>query len=650
MTRRLHSYDVFDTIVTRAFAHPRDLFVHLGTRLHRLGLHRLAPMDFAQIRWNAELAARRASPWTEVLLDDIYRELAASMRWDPPTAETARRVELEIESQHLRGIPVMRAQLAAARLQSGPLLFLSDMYLPSAILRPWLEREGVVAAGDLLLISGEVRGNKSSGQLFTAARDRIGADFSAWEHTGDHHFADVEKPRQLGITTRHFTAAHLTPRERAARGTEGEFAPEWRSLLAGAMRLARLERTAETEREAVLWDVGTSVAGPLFYGFVRWALEEAARRGLRRLYFLARDGQVFLRIAQAIQGNEPGPIACRYLHGSRLVFTGPAELADATALREMAMPRAHFHSLRQTLRQLGLDTAQPRLALPDEFAALNPDANLAPEVRTRLADWLLAPERRPAIRSALERRARTARAYLTSQGLTAGEPAGVVDAGWHGTIQRNLEIIIGDGRPVSLTGFYIGLKPLEPPATAGERLGYTNRFAPLPLNFDESHKVLVELLAQSDHGQVTAFETAGRNFTPVLHDLGPVNLDEIRLMQEAILAFARRMNETIGEAECSTGEFARAVIGLYREFHDHPTRREAGIFGFMPHADQAFEQRHATLCASPGLAGTWAAIVDYQRRPPHWWVYGQTALGQRPLLSAFIRLRRLKWRLFGRHE
>ena len=645
------SYDVFDTVVTRAFAHPRDLFVHLGSLLQQRGLWPGDPLAFAGARWEAEVAAHRSSPENAVVLDEIYHLLATRLGWTEAMACMVKSLELEIESNSLRGVPLMRSSLDSARAAAGRLVFLSDMYLPSAVLRPWLEREGVIQPQDLLLISGEVRGNKSSGALFTTAREKAGGSFAKWRHTGDHPFADVEKPRQLGITATHATHAHLTARERQARGSSGEFAPVWRSLLAGAMRLARLERVPTTGREAVLWEVGASVAGPLFYGFVRWTLSEARSRGLRRLYFLARDGQIFLRVAQAIQAAEPNPIECRYLYASRLVFSGPAEMSTAETLRELAIPRAYFHSLRQALLQLGLDEAWAARELPAAFATLDFDANLPPATREELADWLLSPERAATLRAAIERRTAIARDYLASAGLLAGEPVGLVDAGWFGSIQRNLERILGNGHaPAPLTGFYLGLKPPQPPAPVGELLGYTNLHAPLPLLLDESHKVLVELLAQSDHGQVIGFTRKDSGWAPVLNHPGPVNLAEIRLFQEAVLLFTRRMLETAGETTVDEADFARTVIGLYRGFHDAPTAREVRVWGFLPHADQLFEQRHATLCAEQKFGETLAALWDYRQRPPHWWVQGQAALGNSFPLRSFAMLKRLWWRLRGRHE
>lgn len=638
------SYDVFDTVVTRAFAHPRDLYVHLGTKL---GVP--DALEFARIRWTVERDARKKLPIAEITFAGIYAELARQLAWDEATARAAQTLELEIEARHLHAVPLMREELFAARGEASRLIFLSDMYLPSAVLRAWLEREGIAATGDVLLVSGEENASKSSGALFHAARTAHGGDFAHWRHAGDHPFADVAKPRELGIAATHHTHGHLTPREWAARGTRAEFASVWRSLLAGAMRLARVERVFGSERDAVLWETGATVAGPLFYAFVRWTLAEAARRGVKRLYFLARDGQIFLRVAQAIQAAEPGVVECRYLHASRLLFAGPAELESPAALRLLAAPTGQFHSRRQTLLQLGLDETD----WPTLFRTGDPDANLPPAEREALADWLLAPERRTLLQAALTRRATEARAYLHAEGVRAGEPIALVDTGWFGTIQRSLEHILG----APLTGFYLGLLPPGDRPTAGEALGFTNHFAPLPLQREESHKVLIELLAQSDHGPALGFvqvECVAPNALPLpavqIGEVGPVNLAEVRLLQDAVLTFTRRALAVENETSVPEAERARAVIEIYRGLHDAPTAREARVLGFTPHSDQYFEQRHASLCAELTPRETFAALADHRKRPPHWWIGGQAALGNAGPLRAFRFLKKCWWKLAGRAE
>jgi hypothetical protein len=301
------------------------------------------------------------------------------------------------------------------------------------------------------------------------------------------------------------------------------------------------------------------------------------------------------------------------------------------------------------LWQLGLDNSPQPMSLPPELTHRDPDGNLTVDERRRLADWLLEPVRRRLIEEAMARRANRARAYLESNGLRAGEPIGLVDTGWLGSIQRNLERILGrPDQPCPLTGYYLGLMPPAAPLPAGEILGYTNRFAPLPIVREESHKVLIELMAQSDHGQVVGLEPKDGSWVPWLNPPGPVNLPAIKLFQEAVLAFTMRTLETDTVAPAPEDEFARAVIAIYRKFHDHPSASEARLYGFMPHADQLFEQRHANLCGDLSFGQILGALVDHRRRPPHWWIPGQAALGHAAVLRAFRALKALRWKIAGK--
>ncbi len=61
---------------------------------------------------------------------------------------------------------------------------------------------------------------------------------------------------------------------------------------ARASRHARAAVPAASGREAAIRDVAAGVAAPALIAFALWILAESRRRGLQRLRFLSRDGQV----------------------------------------------------------------------------------------------------------------------------------------------------------------------------------------------------------------------------------------------------------------------------------------------------------------------------------------------------------------------
>ncbi|HEX2861966.1 MAG TPA: hypothetical protein VHN79_10015, partial [Lacunisphaera sp.] len=511
------SFDVFDTLLTRIWAEPSDLFLALGELLHARDLTRLSPVDFAALRQKAERAARDGSASREISLADIYRELASWVGWKPEQSEQALREEIALETQGVRAVPGAGEKVQRERHRCGRVIFLSDMYLPSGLIQEWLVQGGFFQAGDLLLVSGESGAGKGTGGLFRIAREKAQAA-GDWTHRGDHPVADGAAPRALGIEAVLDQTVHLQTRERGLRGP-GRYVSPWRSRLAGAARLARLDADPNlSEQERNLWTLGATVAGPLFLGFTRWCLDEAARQGLTELHFLARGGQIFHRIADLLP--KPAELRCHYLHTSRLAFAGAFDLGNEARLRQLGAPSLAHHSVRQAFTNLGLDETLAG-ELPAQWPRSRWDENLPPKERQALADWLLAPERKAVVRAALAARAERARAYLLQSGLGAGKRAGLVDTGWMGTIQKNIEhLLAGGSGAVPLHGFYLGLSPVREFECAGPCQAYTNTFQRLSLRRETTHLILLELMARGDHGPLLGFTTEGSRIVP---SHGPVD-------------------------------------------------------------------------------------------------------------------------------
>jgi len=331
---RVVSFDVFDTLLVRVQARPADLFALLGAELKAAGINVPSPITFAQLRQQAELGARRTAPGGEVTLAEIYATLKVVFNWDAAICARVQAMEINLEEQSLKAVPGMLARVRAARESVDAIWFLSDMYLPAACIEAVLRREGFFCDGDRLFVSGEYRSSKHRGDLFAKVRAQAGAPITDWLHIGDNPHADDAVPRSQGIRTELLREAALNRYEELAGGKQTEL--PWRSLLAGAMRRARLANPETDPARRIIWDTGCDIVGPLVLGFVHWCLSEAKSRGVRRLYFVARDGQLPQRVASRLASAWGFDIECHYLHGSRQAWH-PAAEQGADELRTQAV-------------------------------------------------------------------------------------------------------------------------------------------------------------------------------------------------------------------------------------------------------------------------------------------------------------------------
>ena len=96
---------------------------------------------------------------------------------------------------------------------------------------------------------------------------------------------------------------------------------ELAARFANASRVARAAVPAEAGRETAIRDVAAGVAAPALVAFVLWLLEEAERRGLRRLRFLSRDGQVLYELARRLATATGIGLDLEYVYSSRLTWS-----------------------------------------------------------------------------------------------------------------------------------------------------------------------------------------------------------------------------------------------------------------------------------------------------------------------------------------
>ena len=250
-------------------------------------------------------------------------------------------------------------------------------------------------------------------------------------------------------------------------------------------------------------------------------MEQARQRGLRRLYFVARDGQILHQIAARIAARRSLPVECRYLYGSRQAWHLPSVDRVDDAMLEWLFIGPRFLSVEQVLGRLGL--------APEQFAGVLHAAGLP---RAGWRENLTAPQclrlrelmRSPGLAGEIARRAAMERElvieYLEQERFFDGTRAAIVDIGWHGNMQRSLAGLLRlAGRPeaMGLTGLYFGLLRRHRSGPDQVLLDYWPNDPASNESIADQNLVLLEMLSAADHGSVTGFRKDGGQVVPTLN-------------------------------------------------------------------------------------------------------------------------------------
>ena len=589
---RLHGFDVFDTLITRCWWRPEDVFLELGERLRGMGFVREAPQDWAARRVAAEAALRRVPGTEEVDLQGIYAALAPDMGWTEAEARKAAQAELACEEDAVRPIAENVRRLARLQSEGAQVALLSDTYFDRASLLRLLDRAGVSVPPERVFASSALGAAKRTGRMFGAVSTALGVPPAAIAHTGDHPDSDFAVARAAGVRAELYTAGAPTRYEAAMHAAAAAHPALLRSALAGCARAARLSADVSTPRDRALWTVGATVAGPLLCGFALWVLHQARLAGVSRLYFVARDGQIIKRVADMVCARLGWQIDRQYLLGSRQAWHLPAvERLDEAALVWLVKEGA-----RDPLRDV---LARAELAPSDISAALvrhgfgDASALDVPAPAEPMTALLRDPEVEAKLLAAAAERRRAALGYLRQEGLLGPGRQAMVDLGWHGRLQQSLQKLlqIGSegGRAPDLAGYYLALVS-RPPDVPPDAL---RTFLEAPGTVERLNPVLFEIFCAADHGTVRRYAPRpDGGFAPEL--AGATNEPALswglRTLQSGIIAFASELVEAMARMP---GQGVGAWVDVLRDggaasfdlFRIDPSEEEAEVFGSFPHSD-----------------------------------------------------------------
>lgn len=618
------SFDVFDTLVSRIWLEPWHVFIWTAIAAREAGYLSDEPLVWAKVRVKAERAVRARNLDVEISIGEIYEQLAAWCNWDSSIASKVQSLEIECERKSSVVVGKVADSLSPEALSGRIPVAISDFYIDGDFVRGLLAQSGIRIEPNNVYVSCDWSSTKRSGSLFLEVLKDLNCDAGQVHHTGDNFHSDVTKAVDAGLSARHLSESMPTRLEQRLAKASGanEHNVLRSSLIAGAARSARLStNVSDDERSSHIWAVSTSVVGPLLMGYVIWVLTDAAERGVRRLFFLSRDGQILAKIAREVVMHLGLDIECVYLFASRQAWFVPSvrevtteELRRVLPLEESKTPRDCFQFLglsQSDLDKIVNESSSDDLGLDEEFTDES------------LGRFLSNCEREP-LRKIIENRVASAResaiAYLFQEGMNRDVSWAIVDVGWKGRLQHSLGIICRLFAPELGTpeGYYLALQKYPDSSIAGPTFEYfVEKNQKKLLNAS-----LIELFCAADHGSVSGYELASNNrFVPKLKEsgVGATMAWGLATQQAGVLTFSeiilKRMSLLPYTLRDWCQDLRAASLSSYRCFVRWPSCADAEVYGAFSHASDSAHSIFVDMAPKLSMPVLFNAILTRKGRP-----------------------------------
>ena len=349
------------------------------------------------------------------------------------------------------------------------------------------------------------------------------------------------------------------------------------------------------EKDLVAEAVTNQVTAPVLCDFVGWVLNSAKEKGIKRLYFLARDGWIMYNAAERIAAKHNLHIELKYLHCSRMSL----RLAALSDLGDEAYRYLLEGGFALTpaiiLGRLRLDTQQRKSVYQD--IGFEGDENMEMG-KAVAADFCVKLRNSPVyndfIRTVSAGCKEKAMTYLLQEGLLSDEPYALVDSGWTGSMQRMFRVLTGKKQ----VGYYFGLYA-RPAHEDGEFNAYLFDKSTSPRLVSRFNNHLFEALCSAPQGMTVGYEVKEGRAVPVFNNENSLNSGLPLLdTQERVIYSYIDNSYTLPDKTNTIKERQEFAFPLLDRLMFTPSREIAERYGALRFSDDPAELYSFPLAAS----------------------------------------------------
>lgn len=586
-TTLLYSFDIFDTLVTRTTATPCGIFSimekHLQKDCKYINFPEIVKQNFFIIRQEAENFIRANKKTMinaqDIRFEEIYKIIKDNYNLSEEQITILMNLELDTEIKNI--VPIQKnINILKELISTGNrVILISDMYHNEKTIRKILSHIDTIFEKIPIYVSSEFEKTKASGDLYKYVQEIEKIDFKNWTHYGDNKFSDINKAKDLGIKTIFTPQKGLKGYEKGlllnSRISENNF---YSQSLIGT---AKLTRTLSNSNDKI-YDFGCSFTGPLLYNYVQWIIEQSISRGIKTLYFIARDGYVTKLIADEIIKFKNLDIKTKYIYGSRAAWRIITTNTVNTCLKWIFNEYNTMFTLDLLAQRLNISIDELKIYIGSNNYS---NKTLKKEEIEKLENILT--NNTEFINKLLiinSEKAKITLDYFKQEFKDSNELIGFVDLYGTGRTQDWLSEFISDiyNKPIT-TFYFFKCTKHEPQNEKAKRLCYL-----------ASHKYEyfgIELLCRNIDGQTIGYKKEDDKIIPVIEKINSKNLINWGYYSyiKGILDFTKNVCiiEDLNQISLNSYEIVKHYFGFFKYNLDKET---ADIFGSIPYKMVGDEQ------------------------------------------------------------
>lgn len=510
---KLYSFDIFDTLITRKVANPKGIFVLMGDIINKSPQFANLPNDvktnFFNYRTNSEFYLRQINnQWNDgkdITFDMIYNHIQHTYFLTNEQTQALKELEIQLELDNIIPIKENIEKLKILLEKGKRVVLVSDMYLPEYIIKEMLLKCDPILCQVRLYLSSTLGFMKTKQALFHYVKEQENIDFSEWTHMGDNKFADFFCARKLGIKA--VLYPYVKFKEYEKNLLEANSQNPFVQISLGCAKNIRLNKFPNDEKA----QLGASLAGPILFPYIYWLLDQAQKRGIERLYFIARDGYILKLIADSIIKENNLPIKTKYIYGSRKAWRISAlKIEDDELYRQFV--QFTMYEPKKVNQAFGLTKEELLSILPNKlhnYSTNKPDK--------RLAEYLY--ENKDVLKFAIEKNKEQKECvinYLKNTIDYSDDKFAFVDLDGSGLTQNCLARLMNNFYDKNIKSFYYAVTPACCRSLNLEKYYY---YALKRGNMGN----MLELLTRAPHGQTLKYANQDENFEPILEQIDVEN-------------------------------------------------------------------------------------------------------------------------------